>query len=85
MSNGGTVPVNFSGIAATGPDAAMFAQTSTCASVLNAGQSCTVSVTFTPTSAGAKAATLSLSSNAATNPVVALSGTGASRPANWIY
>ena len=52
-------------------------QTSTCASVLNAGQSCTVSVTFTPTSAGVKGATLSLSSDAATNPVVTLSGTGA--------
>ncbi len=77
VSNGGKVPVNFKGIAATGPDAAMFAQTSTCASVLNAGQSCTVSVTFTPTSAGAKTASLSLSSNATTNPVVALSGTGA--------
>ena len=55
----------------------MFVQTSTCAAVLNAGQSCTVSVTFTPSSAGAKAATLALSSNAATNPSVALSGTGA--------
>ena len=80
VSNSGKVPVDFKGIAATGPDAAMFAQTSSCASVLNAGQSCTVSVTFTPSSAGVKSATLSLSSNAATNPAVALSGTGAVVP-----
>jgi hypothetical protein len=54
----------------------MFAQTSTCGSLLNAGQSCTVSVTFAPASAGAKTASLTISSNAATNPVVTLSGTG---------
>ena len=64
------------GISVTGPDAAMFAQTSTCASVLMAGQSCTVSVTFTPTTAGVKAGTLGVSTNAATNPAVTLSGTG---------
>ena len=55
----------------------MFVQTSTCASVLPAGQSCTVSVTFTPTSAGVKTGTLSLSTDAPTNPAVTLSGTGA--------
>ena len=64
------------GISLTGLDAAMFAQTNTCASVLMAGQSCTVSVTFTPTTPGAKAGTLNVSTDAATNPAVTLSGTG---------
>ena len=76
VSNTGTAPLTVSGISATGPDAAAFAETNTCG-IVQAGQSCTVSVTFTPASAGAKTASLSLSSDAATNPVVALSGTGA--------
>jgi hypothetical protein len=77
VSNTGSVPLTVSGISATGPDAATFAQTSTCVGTVSVGQSCTVSVTFTPTSTGAKTASLSLSSDAATNPVVTLSGTGA--------
>jgi sugar lactone lactonase YvrE len=54
----------------------MFAQTNTCTAAIAAGNSCTVSVTFTPTSVGAKSASLMLSTNAAVSPTVALSGTG---------
>jgi hypothetical protein len=50
-----------------------------------AGQSCTVSVAFTPTSTGAKSANLNLSTNAATSPVVALSGTGSLAPAQTSF
>jgi glucose/arabinose dehydrogenase/PKD repeat protein len=50
----------------------MFAQTNNCGSSLAAGASCNISVTFTPTSAGAKTGTLSV--NGSLN--VALSGTG---------
>ena len=55
----------------------MFAQTNTCAAGVAAGQSCTVTVIFTPTSSGAVTASLNLVTNAAINPVVLLSGTGA--------
>ena len=76
LSSVGNAPLAVNGISVMGPDAAMFAATSTCPSVLPVGQSCTVSVTFTPTMTGAKAGTLGLSTNAATNPAVALDGTG---------
>src|SRR6202035_3534722 len=63
--------------------AAPFAQTNTCGSSLAAGASCTVSVTFTPTAAGAATGSLSVASNAPGGPLtVALSGTGVSSTTN---
>jgi hypothetical protein len=71
---------NTGGAAATGFSAATtgdFAQTSTCGTSLAAGASCTVSVTFTPTAAGARTGNLTITSSAPNSPiVVALSGTG---------
>jgi len=59
-----------------GTNANQFARTTTCATVAPAG-SCTISVTFTPTTAGAKSATVTITHNAAGSPtVVNLSGTG---------
>ncbi|MCA9520299.1 MAG: choice-of-anchor D domain-containing protein [Myxococcales bacterium] len=51
--------------------------------VLKPNESCTVSVTFSPTSTGAKSATLTISSNDPDTPQVqiALSGTGITTPA----
>ena len=80
LSNTGDAPLSITGMAVTGTDAAMFIHTTTCASSLPAGQSCTVSLTFKPTSSGAKTGTLSLTTND-TNPVVALSGTATIPPA----
>src|SRR5206468_1770224 len=58
----------------TNPD--QFAQTNTCTTVA-AGGSCTVSVTFSPTTTGAKTASVSIASNAAGSPhSVALTGAG---------
>ena len=49
----------------------------TCATTLGTGLSCTVLVTFTPTAAGARSGTLSLTHNNTLTPIVtALSGTG---------
>jgi hypothetical protein len=86
LSNSGSALI-VSGIATTGGDSGQFAINpgdgtgGTCGSLtptiaLNA--SCTVSVTFNPTSAGAKASTLRISSNDPVTPNkdVALTGTG---------
>ena len=77
VSNTGNATLSITGISIGGTDAAMFAQTNTCGSGVAVGQLCTVSVTFAPTSTGAKSASLDLLTNAATSPVIALSGTGA--------
>ena len=76
VSNAGNAPLTVSAISLAGTNSVMFAQTNTCVAAVAAGKSCTISVTFTPTSVGAKSASLNLSTNAAANPTVALSGTG---------
>lgn len=54
-----------------------FAQTNTCGSSLAAGASCTISVTFTPTLAASRSATININdSDPATPQQVTLSGTG---------
>ena len=54
-----------------------FAQTNTCAGSVAPGASCTISVTFTPTTTGNRTGTLRLSDNAGNSPqTVTLSGTG---------
>lgn len=77
VSNNGLSTLVIASVTISGSDAAMFSQTNNCTAVVPAG-SCTVNVTFTPTSQGAKTATLSISSNDPDTPNlnVALSGTG---------
>jgi hypothetical protein len=76
VSNTGTVPVIISSIGASGD----FSQTNTCpasSSSLAVGANCTVSVTFTPTTSGARGGTLSITDNASGSPqTVSLTGTG---------
>jgi hypothetical protein len=75
VSNPGTTAASVSSVTASAP----FSQTSTCGSSIAAGASCTVSVTFAPTAAGAANGTLSVASSAPGSPLtVALSGTGTS-------
>jgi hypothetical protein len=81
VRNTGGQALTLSTIAISGANAAEFALAgaSTCASgaVLSGGASCTVAVTFRPTAAGARTASLSVAHNAAGSPLtVALSGTG---------
>ena len=73
LTNSGDGPLTISGITATGD----FAQTNTCGGTLAAGGSCTISVTFTPSTTGSRSGTLSLNSNssAVVSPVT-LAGTG---------
>ena len=75
VKNTGTAAATVSAVTAAAP----FAETNTCGSSIAAGASCTVSVTFKPTAAGAASGSLTVASNA-TNPslTVALTGTGTS-------
>ena len=77
VTNTGTAALTISGVAVSGANASSFAETTTCGSVLAAGGSCAVSVTFTPAAAGAASAAVSITDNASGSPQsVTLSGTG---------
>jgi hypothetical protein len=74
ISNVGSAPLQISGITASGD----FSQSSSCKTIA-AGTSCAVTVTFTPTAAGARSGFLTLSDNdPSKTQSVALSGTGGS-------
>src|SRR5271168_3502135 len=78
LKNVGTAALAISSIAVTGTEAGDFPKTATsCGSSLAAAASCTVSVTFDPTTTGARSANLTFTDSAAGSPQqVALSGTG---------
>ncbi|HEX4788846.1 MAG TPA: choice-of-anchor D domain-containing protein [Actinospica sp.] len=72
VTNSGTSAATVSGVSVSGP----FSQTNTCSS-LAVGASCTVSVTYKPTAAGASTGSLTVTSNANNSPTtVGLSGSG---------
>jgi hypothetical protein len=79
LSNTGSAPLAITGINLGGTNGNQFAQTNTCGTSVAAGASCTIAVTFTPTTAGGaltKTATLTINVGApATQQTVALSGT----------
>jgi hypothetical protein len=61
----------------TGANPGDFAETDTCSGSVAAGSQCTVAVTFTPTAAGTRTATLNVNDSANNSPqTVALTGTG---------
>ena len=77
VTNSGFGPATISSITITGPNASNFAQSNNCGNSLAAGDSCTISVTFTPTTLGSERATLNINDNASGSPqTVSLSGTG---------
>jgi uncharacterized repeat protein (TIGR01451 family) len=78
IQNQGDVSLNLSSISLSGVDAGHFAISSnSCGGSVSAGGSCTVNLTFTPTTAGAKSAQLVINSNDSDEPTVnvTLSGT----------
>jgi hypothetical protein len=77
LSNSSGASLNISSITIDGANGHEFSLTTTCgARVANAG-TCTISLTFSPTSVGAKVATLSVTDDAANSPqTLALSGAG---------
>jgi len=73
LTNGGTASLSITNISATGD----FAQTHTCGASLAVNASCTISVTFTPTTSGTRTGTLTVSDNSTNSPQTAsLGGTG---------
>jgi F5/8 type C domain/Pectate lyase superfamily protein/Abnormal spindle-like microcephaly-assoc'd, ASPM-SPD-2-Hydin len=79
VSNPGSSAVSVSSVSVSGP----FSQTNTCGTSIAAGGSCTVSVTFAPTSGGPLTGTLSVASSAPGSPLtVALSGKGVTSTTN---
>lgn len=81
LSNTGNATLNIVGITLGGVNAANFTETNTCGSSVNAGNSCTVSVTFTPATTGARAGTLTITDNASTSPqTISLAGRGINTP-----
>jgi FG-GAP-like repeat/Abnormal spindle-like microcephaly-assoc'd, ASPM-SPD-2-Hydin len=73
LTNTGKAALKISSMKATG----QFGMSSTCAASVPAGANCTISVTFAPTSKGAKAGTVTINDSASSKPqVIELSGTG---------
>jgi hypothetical protein len=76
----GNVPINLSGIQATGD----FAQTNNCGTSLASGSNCTIAVTFTPTAHGARSGTITVSGDfTGAAPSATLSGNGTTPTASW--
>jgi hypothetical protein len=77
LSNNGGTALAVTNIAATGD----FAESSTCGASLNAGGSCTISVTFKPTAVGSRYGTVTVTDSAANSPqTVTLAGSGLAAP-----
>jgi Beta-propeller repeat len=76
LTNDGNATLDITSITASGP----YTETNTCGSSLNAGANCTLSVTFSPTSAGNLGGAVTITDNAAgvsgVTQNVVLSGTG---------
>ena len=76
LTNTGSATLQLDNVATTGDFAV---QTNTCGTQLLAGNSCSLTIAFTPTVKGARTGVLELTDNAPTNPqTVALKGTGVS-------
>jgi hypothetical protein len=77
IANTGTIALPISSTALTGSNPGQFSRSTNCPSQLAVGSSCTVTVVFKPTSAGAKSANLVVAlGDGAGNLTVALTGTG---------
>jgi sugar lactone lactonase YvrE len=77
LTNSGAATLTGIGVTIAGTNPGDFSQTNTCTATLAAGANCSITVTFTPTVAGARAAKLSIADNAFGNPQsVTLNGTG---------
>jgi hypothetical protein len=81
LNNSQTSAITINSIYGGGADPGDFKQTNNCGSGLEAGSSCTISVTFDPTATGTRTATLNISDSASNSPqVVNLTGTGTTGP-----
>lgn len=77
LTNTGDSNLIVSGVKLSGVNRADFSQTNNCRTSLVPQASCTINVTFTPSAAGSRAASLMVTDNAADSPQsVSLAGTG---------
>jgi hypothetical protein len=77
LTNSGNASLSITGVSITGANASSFSETTTCGNLLSAGNSCAIVVTFTPSTAGALTAAISVADDASGSPqTAALSGTG---------
>jgi phospholipase C len=77
LTNSGSATLTLTSITLTGANPGDFVQTNTCGTSVAAGGNCTISVTFKPTAAGTRAASVSVADNAPGSPqTVGLTGTG---------
>ncbi|MGO8734679.1 MAG: choice-of-anchor D domain-containing protein [Terriglobia bacterium] len=77
LKNAGSASLSITSITASGD----FSQTNTCGSSVAASASCTLSVTFKPTVAGARTGAVTITDNASpTTQTVSLTGTGGAAP-----
>ena len=78
LSNTGNAALTITSIALSGANGNAFSSTNTCGASLAAGATCTISIVFAPTAAGAVHATIAVTDNAAGSPQSSsLTGTGA--------
>jgi hypothetical protein len=77
LTNTGTITLPINGISLIGTNPLQFSQSNDCGSSLGIGASCTVNVSFNPTSTGGKIANLSVALGAnAGSESTTLAGTG---------
>jgi hypothetical protein len=86
IQNEGSAPITFSGFAITGLGAGDFAIASNnCGLILAPGNGCSVAVSFTPTAAGDRSASLLIVTDAAVSPQsISLFGTGHGPAAQFV-
>ena len=83
LSNSGASPVAILNIAPSGTNAGDFSQSNTCASSLAAGTNCGISVMFTPSQAGPRVASMTVTDDTSGSPhQIGLNGAGLSSGAN---
>jgi len=77
LTNTGGATLSITSIGFTGADSADFTENNTCGSAVAAGNSCTITASFTPTATGSLGASLVITDNAGGSPQsIAVSGTG---------
>jgi hypothetical protein len=82
LTNSGQAALAISKVAITGTNAADYAETNTCGATLAINASCQVSIAFTPSAQGTRAAALSVTDNAPGSPqLISLSGQTTPAPA----
>ncbi|HEV2992435.1 MAG TPA: choice-of-anchor D domain-containing protein [Candidatus Angelobacter sp.] len=78
LSNNGTTAVTFNRIVVSGSFSGDFTESDNCQSVITAGSSCTLTISFTPSGTGLRTASVLVIDNASNSPqTVTLAGTGA--------